>query len=490
MPNPKEWKNKEIALRCLRLGSSLEGIGSYEGYTLFIDGALPQEELRVRIERCEKRYGYAKLLEVKQVSAARTEPVCEHYAHCGGCSAQHMEYDYQLAAKSEMVADYFYKNAKLELQVPKTLGAKNPWHSRNKTSLPVREKNGEVQIGFYRKRSHNIVDVRHCPIASVQMDTILALLRRWMADHSIKAYNEQLHSGTLRHIVVRNNVHQELMVVLVTNGPDLPAADALISVLRAEVPGFVSLYQNINTQPNNVILGQQNRLLYGKMVLEQPLCGLCFEISPLSFLQVNTELTETLYQTAIQMARISKEDLVIDAYAGAGTISLIVAQYAKSVIGIELIPDAVENAKYNALKNSISNAAFLCGKVEEELPRLVREGISPTVLVLDPPRKGIEPNVLAAIRESLPQKILYISCNPATQARDVSAMLPLGYTLQAIQPVDMFCMSSEVETVALLSKLDVDKHIDVEIKLDELDLTSAESKATYAQIKEYKKNLV
>lgn len=452
MLNPNSLKNKELRLQCLRLGSNLEGVASHEGYTLFVNNALPGEDIFARVEKVEKRYGYAKLLQIRSASSHRTVPQCEHYAYCGGCSAQHMDYDYQLTVKSALVKDYFYKNAKLNVDVPKTLGAKDPWYSRNKTSLPVREVDGKARIGFYRKRSHHIVDIAHCPIAHTQVSNIIGLIRRWMHDYRISAYNEQKHTGMLRHIVIRNNSDSEIMIVLVSKDNALPYTNELIAELKEKINGFVSLYLNINTQQNNVILGQDHQLLYGKSVLQQKICDLSFEISPLSFMQVNGKLTETLYQTAIEMANIGKDDVCIDAYCGAGTISLILARHAKKVYGIEVIRDAINNANNNAVKNHIYNAEFICGTVEQELPKLIQKGVVPNVLLLDPPRKGIEASIISAIADTLPDKILYISCNPATQARDIALMLPLGYELQKVQPVDMFCMSSEVESICLLSK--------------------------------------
>lgn len=452
MKNLKELKNKELLLDCLRFGSNLEGIAAHEGYTLFVEGALPGEKVRARVERCEKRYGYAKSLEVLEKSPHRVEPQCPYFYRCGGCSAQHIAYGEQLQAKSAMVQDYFRKNAKIDFHVPKTLGLGSPWHSRNKSSLPVRNVNGEMQIGFYRRRSHRIVDIESCPIAMECLPNILTVLRRWIYREAITAYHEESNTGQLRHVMIRNTKSGEIMVVLVSNTKKLFPVDSLVKELKKEIAGFVSLYQNINTQKNNVILGVENHLLYGKKVLEQEICGLTFEISPLSFMQVNSQLTDVLYQIALDMANVTDEDFCIDAYAGAGTISLILAKRAKEVIGIEMIADAVKNARENAERNKLENVSFICGKVEEELPKLVEQGKRPSLVLLDPPRKGVDSPVLESLQKSLPQKILYISCNPATQARDIAELLPYGYQIQAVQPVDMFCMSSEVENILFLQR--------------------------------------
>ncbi|MDY5730477.1 MAG: 23S rRNA (uracil(1939)-C(5))-methyltransferase RlmD [Eubacteriales bacterium] len=451
MHNPKELKNKVVDTTCLRIGSNFEGIASLDGYTLFINDALPGEDLQVRIEKCEKNYGYAKVLKRKNNSEYRVEPACKHYAQCGGCSCEHIEYNFALEQKSKMVTDCFKKYAKLDIQVPLTKGLDNPWNARNKTSLPIRDHYGEIQIGFYKKRSHNIVNVEQCPIAHPQVLNAIKALRVWMEENNVRAYNEFTGKGALRHIVVRNNKKDELMIVLVSTQKSLPNIEALITKFQKEVKGFVSLYLNINTKRDNVIMGYQNHLLYGQEVLQQDLLGLQFEISPLSFMQVNSQLTDVLYQTAIDMANINKNDICVDAYAGAGTISLIMARQCKEVVGIEIIKDAVKNAERNAENNHITNASFICGTVEETLPKLVEEK-KITILLLDPPRKGVEQGVIDAIAAAMPAKIVYISCNPATQARDVNLMVQLGYSVQASQPIDMFSMTAEVENVMLLTK--------------------------------------
>lgn len=464
MISPKELKNQILELKCEALGSNFEGICRYDGYTLFVDGALPDEIIKVRVEKCKKNYGFAKLLEIIKQSSYRTKPICNYFGVCGGCSSQHIENLYALQAKSNAIKDIYYKNAGIDIDVNLPIHLESNLHCRNKTSLPVREENGQIKIGFFKKRSHDIVDIKTCPVAIKSIDIILDVFRQWMKDYNISGYSEKDNDGIIRHIIVRNNKQGEIMIVIVATQTHISHISDLVELLKEKVNNFVSLYVNINSRTDNVILGEKNIIVYGNEVLHQKFFNIEFEISPSSFMQVNNELTESLYKTAISMAKISKDSVCLDAYSGAGTISLILAQNAKKVYGIEIVKDAVINAKKTASKHNINNTEFIAGKVEEELPKLIKSGIKIDFVMLDPPRKGVESSVIEVIAASNINNVVYISCNPATQSRDVALFSKYGYKLCKLQPVDMFPFTAEVETVALLSKPDVDKKNNLEEK--------------------------
>ena len=478
-------KNESLLLHCDRLGSELEGVCTHEGMAVFVPGALPGEDAEVLIVKTQPRYAFGKLLQVHHPSGGRVTPPCPAYGKCGGCSGQHMRYEATLEAKRTQVFDNLTRIGGLPIRpedVPPVIGAEDPWHCRNKTALPVGGTPDAPQLGFYRRRSHAIVPIEDCPVTMGRLRGVIAAVTGWMKANRVSPYDELTGKGLLRHVVVRTNRAGQMMVILVATRDSLPHPPDLIQRLQQQVPGFCSLHLSVNSARNNVILGNSSRKLFGEDAIRETLLGLTFEIPPLSFFQVNPAQTERLYQTAIDFAQLSPTDTVVDAYAGAGTISLCMARKAGHVIGIEIVPQAIEGAKRNAERNGISNVEFHVAAVEDLLPRLVAQGLRPDVIVLDPPRKGVEPAVIEAVLAARPRRVVYVSCHVPTQARDAKLLAEGGYRFERCQPVDMFCYAGGVETVMSLVQQKPDDIVKVGIDADELAVTKAESKATYGEI--------
>lgn len=480
-------KGKTYTIDILRLGSNGEGVGRVENFTVFVDGALPGETVTARITFVKKQYATGRLEKVQKPSEHRVKPPCSVYAECGGCQLQHLSYEGQLAEKRQQVQDAVERIGKLkDIPVLPTLGADDPWAYRNKMQLPVGGDKRSLHIGCFAEKSHRIIDIDACPIQKGGNNEIIPVVRQWMKDYKIPAYDEDKGTGIVRHIMGRTGVHSgEIMVCIVTAVPMVPHMKELVQMLHKDVPGLTSVIQNINSRHTNVILGNKTKVIYGSPTISDSIGDLSFRISAQSFFQVNSEQAQKLYDTALSYADLKGNETVVDVYCGTGTITLFLAKRAKFAYGIEIVEPAIRDAVKNAKDNGVKNAHFMCGDAAYKLPELLRSGVKPDVIVIDPPRAGCEEKVLNAIASVKSKRVVYVSCNPATLARDLAYMKTRGYETQKVQPVDMFPQTHHVETVALLSKLDVDKHIDVEIKLDELDLTSAESKATYAQIKEY-----
>lgn len=477
-------KNDLLTLTADALGADMEGVCRADGMAVFVPGMLPGETAPVRIVKVQSRYAFGRL-EGKPASPAdiRRTPDCPVYPRCGGCSCRHMTYEATLAAKRRQVQDCFQRIGHLTVDVPPVLGMAEPSAYRNKTALPVGGTAENPCVGFFAPRSHAIIPIDRCPNAMPPADDVSRAILRWMRDNRVSPYNEATHSGLIRHIVTRVNREHQALVTLAVNGTSVPKAGELWATLQPL--GVVGLVLNENREKTNVILGRKFHTLFGTSTLKDVLCGLTFDLSPAAFFQVNPRQTEVLYQTALDFAELQPGDRLVDVYCGAGTISLMMARHCKEVLGIEIVHEAIENAKENAARNGITNAEFRCGAAEEVLPALVDEGLRPDVIVIDPPRKGVEPAVIDAIAKASPRRVVYVSCNVATQARDAALLCERGYRLDRVQPVDMFCWTSGVECVALLSKLDTPQHIDIDLELDELDVTSAESKATYQEIKDY-----
>lgn len=444
-------KNDQITVEIERFGSEC-GIAHLGGMTLFVLGALPGEKVIARVQKVEKKYAFLKTLEVLSAHPQRTVPPCPYYEKCGGCAAQHMEYSLSLQMKREKVQDALSRIGGLSIDVPMPLGMAAPFHYRNKTALPVGEKDGKVQMGFYAPRSHRIVDIDRCLISKEESNQVLQTVRSWMEKFRISPYNEATHKGLVRHVMSRVSKQGDVMAVLVVTAPTLPHSRELIAMLRAQLEGLKSVYLNVNRRNDNVILGLENHLLYGDERMQDTLLGLTFSVSPLSFFQVNPLQTEVLYQTALDFADLKGHETVADLYCGAGTISLLLAKKAKQVIGIEIVPPAIEDAKENARVNGIENAQFHAAAAEDLLPKLVQQGLKPGVVMLDPPRKGCEEAVLEAICTCAPKKVVYISCDVATQARDAKYLTAHGYTAVRCQSVDMFCLTGHIENVLLFVK--------------------------------------
>ncbi len=445
-------KNDILTLTADALGADLEGVCRHEGMAVFVPGLLPGETAPVRIVKVQSRYAFGRIdgRICAPAAAIRQAPDCPAYPRCGGCSGRHMTYQATLDAKRQQVADCFQRIGCLSIDVPPVLGMADPSAYRNKTALPVgMGPNGPV-AGFYAPRSHDIIPVTHCPNAMPPADEVVRRVLGWMKRFSIAPYDEATHTGLVRHIMVRVNRAGEAMAVLAVNGDRLPHEAELAASLTAA--GCVSVILKENRDRTNVILGRGFRTIAGTDTLKDSLCGLEFDLSPAAFFQVNPQQTEVLYHTALDFAALQPTDRLCDVYCGAGTISLMMAKHCQSVLGIEIVPQAIANAKANARRNGITNADFRCGAAEDVLPALVDEGLRPDVIVIDPPRKGVEPAVIDAIAKASPRRVVYVSCNVATQARDAALLCEHGYRLDKVQPVDMFCWTSGVESVALFDR--------------------------------------
>ena len=480
-------KNQTYTMSITDIGTNGEGIGRIDGYTVFVEGALPEEVIKVLIVKTKKHFGYGKLLEILEPSPHRVTPACPVAAKCGGCQLQHLSYEGQLAFKTKKVKDHLERIGGFSgISVGYAKGMEEPWRYRNKAQFPVGGKTGEPEIGFYAKRSHRIIDTPVCMLQNEVNDRIVKIIRAFLAEYEIPLYDETIHRGLVRHILTRIGRRTgEIMVCLVVNGRKLPHCDVLVERLR-EIEGMTSIVLNVNTDQTNVILGTEVHVLWGKETIRDYIGDVQFEISPLSFYQVNPLQTQVLYQTALDFAELEGNETVLDLYCGIGTISLFFAQKAKHVFGVEIVPEAIADAKRNAALNGMNNADFAVGAAEDVIPRLYEEkGITADVVVVDPPRKGCDSVLLDTIAAIAPKKVVYVSCDSATLARDLAYLCPKGYTIEKVKVVDMFPHTVHVETVVLLSKLNTKQHIEVELNLDELDLTAAESKATYDEIKAY-----
>ena len=479
--------NDIIEVNITGLGSSGEGVGKADGFTVFVHGALPGEKVSVKLFQVKKSYASGRILNILEESPQRVKPQCAFYEKCGGCQLQHLNYEGQLNVKRQQVKDAIERIGHITgCEVLPVLGMENPWHYRNKMQFPAAKTEGKIQIGCYAALTHNVINIDDCLIQKQANNKIMQVVRQWMQQFNISAYDETTGKGVVRHVMGRAGAKTcEVMAVIVTACYDIPHAGELVTMLKTEVDGLKSIVQNINKKRTNIIMGAKNRVLYGKSTIKDRLGNLKFNISPLSFFQVNSAQTEKLYATALDFAALSGKETVIDCYCGTGTISLYLAQKARKVYGIEIVEPAIKDANENAKANNIANAEFICGDAAVEMPALLKSGVKPDTVLLDPPRAGCDKKVLAAIAGVKPEKIVYVSCNPASLARDMAFLTENGYKAVKAQPVDMFPMTSHIETVCLLSKLQSKEHIEIEVTMDELDLTAAESKATYEEIREY-----
>ncbi|MBQ7476099.1 MAG: 23S rRNA (uracil(1939)-C(5))-methyltransferase RlmD [Selenomonadaceae bacterium] len=443
----------EINLKITGLGTNGEGVGRHEGLTIFIEGALPNEEVAAEIIQSKKNYAVATLKKILRASDDRVKPFCPIYEECGGCQLQHLSYDAQLKWKRRQVVDAVKHIGKLDgIKIFDTLGMENSLRYRNKMQFPVAKNKSNLIIGCYARGSHKIVDTNACLIQREGMDEVLIAVKKILQRFNISAYDEDTHRGILRHVMSRIGLGGEIMIVLVTATKNLPAEKNIVKAIRHELPQVVSVQQNIQTYHNNVILGRETKILYGKPTIKDKLGKLTFNISARSFFQVNTAQAEVLYNVALDFASLTGKEIVIDAYCGIGTITLFLAKSARKVYGIEIVPTAIDDAKKNARENKIHNAEFFAGDAVQIIPRLYREGVHADVVIVDPPRAGCDKKVLETFAAMNPSKIIYVSCNPATLARDLAILFELGYTTKKIQPVDMFPYSSHVESVSLLVK--------------------------------------
>ena len=447
-------KNEIYTLTITDIGTHGEGIGKIDGYTLFVKNTLPGEEVKVLVVKTNKNYGYGKALEIIKPSPSRVEPLCPAAPRCGGCTLQHMDYRAQLIQKQNKVKQNIMRIGGFDnVDVEPTIGMDDPWNYRNKAQYPVSSDNKGINIGFYSLGSHKTVNIGNCLIGSKSDPEILSLVRKFIEENKIPVYNEETGKGLIRHIVIRTGYYtDEIMVCLVVNSNNFKYKNKLIETLKPVV-GIKSIVINYNTARTNVILGQKCETIYGNDYITDKIGDLKFKISPLSFFQVNPQQTYKLYSNALEFADLKGDETVIDAYCGIGTISLFLAQRAKEVYGIEIVPEAIENAIENAKLNNIENAQFYTGKSEDIVPELYNtKGIHPDVMVVDPPRKGCDESLLNLMLDMQPEKIVYVSCDSATLARDLKILCSTGeYSIRKVQPVDMFPHSYHVETVVLLS---------------------------------------
>ena len=480
-------KNDIVEVEIVDLTHEGAGVAKVDGFVFFVDNALPGEVIKMRVLKLKKNIGFGKVEEYVTLSPNRNQDIDATYLRSGIADFGHMTYEEQLKFKRKQVVDNLYKTAGIsDVEVTETLGMETPYAYRNKAQVPVRRVKGQLETGFYRKNSHDLIPIEDFLIQDKEIDKLIVFVRDLLRRYDLKPYDEKEQTGLIRHLVVRRGHYSgQMMLVFVTTRPKVFRIDQVIAKITEAFPSVVSIIQNINDKNTNAIFGKEFRTLYGQDTITDSMLGNDYEISAQSFYQVNTEMAEKLYQTAIDFSDLNSDSIVIDAYSGIGTIGLSFAKQVKEVYGVEVIETAVEDAKKNAERNGITNAHYVADSAENAMAKWSKDGIKPDVIIVDPPRKGLTESFIKASVAMQPEKITYVSCNPATMARDIKLYQELGYELKKVQPVDLFPQTHHVETVALLSKLDVDKHIDVEIKLDELDLTSAESKATYAQIKQY-----
>lgn len=449
-------KNNEYILDIISVGYEGEGIAKIDGYPIFIEGAILGEKVKALIVKVKKNYAYGKLLEVIESSSERVEPKCKVYKRCGGCTVQHMNYKKQLDYKFERVKDCISKIGGLDsalVQYP--IGMENPERYRNKVQLPVGMVKGELSIGFYAPRSHNIINLDTCLIQDKIADKVSKLTREWMIKYNISAasidgvFNK---NGLIRHVMIRKGfTTNEVMVVLVSTREKVDHIDKFINSIKENIDGIKSIILNVNKENTNVILGQKCITLWGEDTITDYIDTFKFNISPLSFFQVNPVQTEKLYSKALEYAGLTGNETVFDAYCGTGTITLFLSQKAKKVYGVEIIEPAIINARENARINNIDNAEFFVGKSEEIIPELIEKGINPEVIVVDPPRKGCDIKLLDSIEKAKPRRIVYVSCDPSTLSRDLKILEEKGYKTEKVQPVDMFPHTSHVECVVLMS---------------------------------------
>lgn len=449
-------KNKEYIVDIVDIGQGGVGIGKYEGFTVFVDGGLVQDKIKVRITKSKKNYAVGDIVEIIEKSPFRVKRKCsESLRQCGGCQIQELDYQKQLDIKTNEVKQVISRIGKLDdVVIHDTLGMEHPFRYRNKAQFPIQKKDNMPVIGFYKKKSHDLISTDECIIQHEVNDKIIKIIKTYIRAYNVSIYDEKTHKGLLRHLVTKVGFTTgEVMIVLVANGKKLPYLKELASVLKENIPGFKTLVVNVNTQKTNVILGKENIVAYGDGMIRDYIGELVFEISPLSFFQVNPLQTEVLYNKALEYANLGENDTVFDIYCGIGTISLFLAQKAKKVYGIEIVEDAIKDAKRNAKINNMDNVEFYVGKAEEVVPKMYKEGKRANVVVVDPPRKGCDEKVLDTIVSMEPDRVVYVSCNPSTLARDLAYLNERGYKCHEIQPVDMFPHSVHVENVAWLSRV-------------------------------------
>lgn len=476
-------KNEQHPLRIEGYGSAGEGGARLEGQAVFVKGALAGEICQVQLLKVGKSAAWGRVTQVLTPVPGRQSPDCPRYPRCGGCQLRHMTYAEELRFKRQKVQDALQRIGGWTGRVEKIHGAEAPDRYRNKIQFPVAD---GPRVGFFRARSHEVIDAEDCLLQPLAATRLREAFKLWMERYQVPAYDERVHGGLIRHFYVRVNQRGQSLCAVIANGTDLPHQEELVQALRRAEPDLAGVVLSVNQEKTNVILGKTHRCLWGRDYLEDTLCGLTFRLSVPSFYQVNREQAEVLYGRALAFAGLTGRETVLDLYCGIGTITLVMARQAGRAIGAEVIPAAVEDAKANAARNGVTNAEFLCADAAQAAQTLADRGLRPDVICVDPPRKGLAPAVIDAIVQMAPQRLVYVSCDPATLARDVKRMEEQGYVLQRAEAVDLFPRTAHVETVVLLSKGEIDsKKVRVEFSLEDMDMSGFQKGATYEQIKTY-----
>ncbi len=477
-------KNKQYTAVVTDYTAEGLGVAHIEGCAVFLPNAIAGETYTVRIEKANKTWAAGKIVEILEKSPHRVNRECPVAKLCGGCDFWHMDYEEETRLKGERVRQCLNRIGGESLQEMPILAAPTCHGYRNKAQYPVSSEKGRAFAGFFKAGTHKVVENHRCLILPEETDRVKKIVIDYVNHYRVPAYDETTGKGLLRHIYVRRGaVSGQVLVCLVVNGQKLPHTEDLISRLQA-VKGFTTLVLSVNTKPGNAVLGDKFINLYGDGFIEDTLCGLTFRLSARSFYQINHHQAQRLYQAAIEQAEITKDDLVLDLYCGVGTITLAMAGAAGKVIGVEVVEQAVEDARENALRNGIQNASFFCGDAGKAALELEKEGVRPDVVVVDPPRKGLNADTIEALSRMSPRRIVYVSCDPATLARDVALLKDRGYTLKSAQAADLFPRCAHVESIVCLSKL-ADTHIEMEIDPEELDTITAKVSPTYPEIKAY-----
>ena len=488
-------KNQEHTVTIEGYGEGGMGVARIDGRVVFVHGALRGEKCRVLILKTLKSVAFAKVLEVIEPSSERITPDCPYFPRCGGCTYRHIRYEEELRLKRQRVQDNLSRIGGSDVTVEEILGARDTLRYRNKAQYPV-SKDGAV--GFYRARTHEVIECEHCLLVKPEADAAAEALREYMQSCRIAGYDEKTGRGLVRHLYIRSNAAGESLVCVLVNGDKLPKEDRLVTLLRDACPKCTGIVLGTNTKKGNVILGDHYRTLWGSDRLEDTLCGKTFRLSVPSFYQVNRVQAERLYAKAIEFAGLTGQETVLDLYCGAGTITLALSDHAKKVLGAEIVPEAIDDARENAARNGVKNAEFFCGDASDVAKKLARENLRPDVVTVDPPRKGLAADVVESIAEMQPGRVVYVSCDSATMARDVKRLADLGYTAQRACAVDMFPRADHIETVVLLSHKKPDSHINIKVEFGEgegkvplkaiaerAEAYKPKERVTYKMIKEY-----
>ena len=449
-----DWKKNAVHVLEIT-GYTAEGMGvaRLENRVIFVPGTIRGEKWNVQLLKVKPNIAWGRGIQLLIPSTERLEPDCPLAGRCGGCQYRHMTYAEELRAKRQRVQDALTRVGGTALEIPPVLEAENPLRYRNKVQFPVALEKQGLAVGYYRSRSHDVLDVKDCLLQPKMVTVLRNAFQKWMITYRVPAYDEEKRIGLIRHLYARTNQKGEVLCCVIVNGEQLPHVPELIQALRQAVPALVGVVQNTNTQDTNVILGPAYRTLWGQDFLEEALCGMIFRLSVPSFFQINHAQTERLYGKALEFAGLTGQETVLDLYCGIGTISLALAQQAGQVIGAEIVPEAIEDAKANAQRNRVNNVRFLCGDAGHVASQLSTEGVRPHVICVDPPRKGLAPEVPEILAAMGPERIVYVSCDPATLARDLKLFAQRGYGTGKINTVDMFCQTGHVETVVLMSKV-------------------------------------